>query len=105
MPNFNQPSIGKIVMPHLLFVEPRRRVCRIINANEPVVIGTIHVIDPCIGSRYLMKRVVRTWRQLGIISIHFSNSKYASWRPAVSFLLVHPRFGLSGQTTRGFRGP
>src|SRR4051812_40984663 len=62
MPYLHQPSIGKIVMPHFLFFEPRRRINRIVDRNESIVIGAVHVIDPRVGWRNLMKRKISSGR-------------------------------------------
>jgi len=56
--NFYQPAIREIVVPHFLFFEPRRRVRRVGNRDEAIVIGAFHVIDPRVGFRDLMKRKI-----------------------------------------------
>ena len=73
MPDFHQPAIGKVVVPHFLFLEPGRRIGRVRDGDKTVIIGTRYVIDPRIRGRYLMKRIIGPRRELGIIRINRAN--------------------------------
>ncbi len=97
MPNLNQPSIGKIVMPHLLLLKPGRRMLGVRYRYHPVVVGKINIVDPRIGFRYLMKWVIRTRRQLGIVGIDFPDAKDSGRCAPIAFRLVQSRFALAFQ--------
>src|ERR1700694_4639728 len=83
VPNFNQPAISEVVMPHFLLLEPWRRVLGIFDRDEAIVIGALHIIDPRVRARDLMKGVIRTRRELRIVGIDFSNSKNSSRGAAI----------------------
>ena len=54
-------------------------------------------IDPGKGRRDLMKRVIGARRNLGIISIYFSDAKNASRCASVVFLFSQTGFALAGE--------
>src|ERR1700675_2199100 len=49
MPNLHQPAVSKIVVTHLLFCEPRRRIRGIGNRDKTIVVRAAHVIAPGVG--------------------------------------------------------
>src|SRR2546423_2509940 len=83
--DLDQPTVRKIVVPHFLFLEPGRRLGRIGNGDESIVIGTLHVIDPGVGGRDLVKREISTGRKRGVVSVDFSDLKNSRRGAAVAF--------------------
>src|SRR4051812_22709661 len=81
--NLHQPPIGKIVMSHFLLLKPRRWICGIRDGHEFVVVGAFYVIDPGVGSRYLMEGIISPGRQLGIICINSADPENPGGRPAI----------------------
>src|ERR1041384_3389821 len=98
MTDLNEPAICKIVMPHFLFLEPGRRVRRIGNGDETVVIRTLHVIDPRVSFGYLMEWEVGPGRKGGIVSVDFPNLKNACRRPAVALRFAQTTFILTRES-------
>ena len=85
MPNLHQPAISKIVVPHFLFLEPRRRIRRIGDRDETIVIRTLHVIDPGIGRRDLMEGEIGAGRKLRVVGVNLADLKTpAGARPSRS---------------------
>src|SRR4051794_28271120 len=78
-------------MPHLLLLEPRRRVGRIRDGDKAVVVRTVNVIHPGVSGRYLMERIVRSGRKLGVVGINYADSEDAGRSPPVPLFLVQPR--------------
>src|SRR4051812_35751068 len=84
--NLDQPSIGEVVMPHFLLLEPGWRLGRIVNGNEPVVIGTLHIVDPRVCGGDLMKWIIRAVGQVGVVSVNSADPKNASGRAPIALL-------------------
>lgn len=97
MPNLDQPPIGEIVMPHLGFREPRRRIRRVIDRDEAVVIRTRDIVDPCVARGHLMKRkVCARWERI-VVSVDRAETKKPGRRASVALVLVPARFLLAGE--------
>src|ERR1700676_2680595 len=71
--DLHQPAVSKIVMPHPLFCEPRRRICGIGDRDKTIVVRAAHVIAPGVGRRHLMKRIIRAGGKLSIVSVNLAN--------------------------------
>lgn len=84
-------------MPHFFFRKPRRRMFRIVDGDELIVIRPRGVIDPGIRGRNLMKGKIRSRRQRRIIGIDLSDPKNSRRRAAISFLFAQAVFSLSGK--------
>ena len=49
VPDLDEPVIGEIVVPHFFLGEPPRRIFRIIDRDQLVVVGARRIINPGIG--------------------------------------------------------
>jgi hypothetical protein len=97
--NLDQPAICEVVVPHFLFVEPRRRICRVIDSDETIVVGIGNVIHPGIGGRNLMKGIIRPRRQLRVVSVNLSETKNSGRGALIALFLAQPVFLLPGEAT------
>src|SRR6202023_135319 len=93
----NQPTISEIVMPHLLFLEPWRRVVGIFDRDEAIVIGTLYIIHPCVRACDLMKRVICARRKLRVVGINLPDAKNSGRCAAIPFLFSKPGFRVAGE--------
>lgn len=98
VPNLNQPAICEIVVPHFFLREPRRRMRRILDRDEAVVVRAVAVVDPGVGCRHLMKRKVGAGRKRGVVRVDFSDLENARGRAAVPFVFVPAGFILAGNS-------
>ena len=98
MSNLHQPPISKIIVTHLLFGKPWRRVRGIRNRNKAIVVGVIHIIDPRVRFRDLMERIIGAWRKLRIVSVNLPDAENPGGRTAVLFGFSQTFLTLSYQT-------
>src|SRR5574338_1341962 len=98
MPDLDQPAVSEIVVPHFLFSEPGRRMLRVIDRDEAVVIGPARVVDPGVCFRDLMERKIRAGRQGRIVGVDLSDPENPGRRAAVPLGLMPAGFILSGKT-------
>ncbi len=97
MSDLDQPAISKIVMPHFLFFEPRRRVLRMIDRDKTIVIWAVAIIDPGIRTRYLMEGKIGSGRKLRVICIYLAELENSGWRPSVALFLFKTALVLAGE--------
>ena len=95
VPNLDQPAVGKIVMSHFLLCEPRGRICRVIDRDKTIVVRAVHVIDPGVGCRHLMKRIIRAGGKEPIVGVDLSNPKNSSRRAPIALGFPQAAFILS----------
>lgn len=95
VPNLDQPAVSEIVVPHFLFLEPGRRVCRIGDSDEAIVIRMLDVIDPGVRPGDLMEGEIRPGRELGIVGVNFADLKNAGRGAAISFSFAQAIFVLT----------
>jgi hypothetical protein len=96
--DFDQPAIGKIVMPHFFPFEPRRRMRRILDGDKPIVIGAVHIVDPSVGRCDLMERVLGAGRELGVVGVNLADTENAGRRATVAFFFLQAGFARAGKT-------
>lgn len=98
MADFDQPAIGKVVMPHFLLFKPPRRMRRILDGDKPIVIGAVQVVDPSIGRCDLMERVIGAGRELGVIGVNLADTENAGRCATVAFFFLQAWFARAGET-------
>ncbi len=97
MPDLDQPAVGKVVMPHLLFRKPGRRIIRIVDRDVLVVIGAGGIVDPGVGFGHLVERELRPGRQRRVVSVDFADAENSRRRPTVPLLFAQPVFVLADE--------
>ncbi|MDB6146581.1 MAG: hypothetical protein JWO45_245 [Spartobacteria bacterium] len=98
MADLNQPTIAKVVMPHILFFKPRGRMSRILDGHESVIIGASHIIHPRIRQSDLAKPELRPWGKLRIVGVNFADSEDAGGSTTVALFFSQASFILTSQT-------
>ena len=97
VPDFDQPAVGKIVVPHFFFCEPGRRIVRVVNRDETVVVRAGRIVDPGVRFRHLVKGEIRPGRERRIVGVNFAKAKNSGGGAAVAFFFAEPAFSLAGE--------
>lgn len=97
--NLDQPTVGEIVMSHFLLCEPRWRMFRIVDCDQPVVVRPGRIVDPGIGFRDLMERKISSRGQRRIVGVDLADSEDAGGRAPVPLGFVATSFVLTGKAT------
>jgi len=96
--NFDQPAIGKVVMPHFFLFKPPWRMRRIFDRDKSIVIGAVHVVDPSISCCDLMERVIGAGRELGVIGVNLADTENAGRRATIAFFFLQAWLPRAGKT-------
>ena len=96
--NLDEPMISEIARAHFLVAIIVRRIFWI-NHDVTIVIGRARIVAPKIGVADLMKWIIAARRELGIVSVDFSDPKNARRRTAIAFLFAKARLILTGQAS------
>jgi hypothetical protein len=98
VPYFDQPAIREIAASHFFVAVIIRRIPGV-NHDMPIVIRRTRVIAPDIGFGHLMKWIVRSRWQCGIVGENFADSENACWRSTISLVFSQARFVLTHDPT------
>ena len=71
---------------------------RIVDGDKAIVIRVVYIVDPSIGGRDLMKRVISPGRKLRVVSVNLADAENAGWRAAVMFFFSQASIVLDGET-------
>ena len=96
--NFDQPAISKIAASHFFVAIIIRRIPRV-DHDMPIVIRRTRIVAPDIGFGHLMKWIVCSRWQRGIIGKNFADSENACGRSTISLMFSQARFILTNDPT------
>ena len=95
MPDLNQPLVSEVTRAHFFVSVIIRRIFRI-NQDMPIVVRRTRVIAPNVRFSDLMIRIIRSSRQVRIVSENLSDLENSRRRAAISLLLSKTRLVLPG---------
>src|SRR5258707_413962 len=98
VPNLNEPAISEIAAAHFFMAIIVGRITRI-DHNMPVVIGRTRIIAPDISIGHLMKWIICSQRQRGIVGKNLADPKNASGCPTITLVFSQTRLVLTGDPT------
>ena len=98
VPDFDQPAIGEIAASHFFVAVIIGRITGV-DDNMSIVIGRTRIVAPDIGFSYLMKWIVCSRWQRGIIGKNFADFENACRRSTISLMFPQARFILANDTT------
>ena len=98
VPDFDQPPICEIAASHFFVAVVIWRIPGV-DYDMPIVIRRTRIVAPDIGFAYLMKWIVCSGWQCGIIGKNFADSENACGRSTISLMFSQARFILTGDPT------
>src|SRR5439155_3121731 len=98
MSNLDQPATGEIAAAHFFVAIVVGRITRI-DYHVPVIIRRTRIVAPDIGFGHLMKWIIGSRRQRGIIGKDLSDPKNAGGRPTIALVFSQARLALASDPT------